>query len=128
MKSLVLHYANKFGSLSGIRASDDELRVEKDGELLVLLKKNGAGQLVDCGAEYGAKHAHCQSPIPRDARLFKADKAGRIVKDEEHDSRKEARKQWEIDGMAMPCEYWESKGYKFDVKGNCVQKPASEAK
>lgn len=87
-KSLVAHYRNKYPGGS-VQASENAIDVfNAAGELCVALRKDGANQMVDASKEMGALHAHCLSPIPKDARVYKICKqTGHFIRDEEHEKR-----------------------------------------
>lgn len=71
MKSLIVHYMNKYpgGRVSASEAGLDVFNAEN--EHCVSLIKNGAGALVDRSEELGCVHRHDLSPIPKDARIKK---------------------------------------------------------
>ncbi len=87
MKSYIAHYRNKYPSAQVI-ATDVAIRViSKDGELLVALDKNGAGQWQDVSEELGALDCHDLAPIERKFRAHKLSKDGKLCRDEEYDAR-----------------------------------------
>ena len=91
MKSYVVHYQNKYpGGL--VLSSEHSIDVYSDGHR-VALRKNGAGQWVDQSEEMGCVDRHCLAPIPRDARVMKLHKDGRIVKDDQAEARKPVRQE-----------------------------------
>lgn len=92
MKSYVVHYQNKYpGGL--VLSSEHSLDVWSEGEHRVALRKNGAGQWADQSEEMGCVDRHCLAPIPRDARVVKLHKDGRIVRDDQAKSREPVRQE-----------------------------------
>ncbi len=87
MKSLIVHYRNKFPG-SAVKASDSSFDVySSEGSHLVSLCKNGAGQWVDQSESLGCESKHDLSPIPRDCRVWKLNRDGMIVKDDQAEAR-----------------------------------------
>ena len=83
MKSYVVHYKNKYPGGS-VRADESSIDVYcKGGKHRVALRKNGAGQWVDCSEELGCEDRHCLAPIPKNARVHKLFADGKIGKSEE---------------------------------------------
>lgn len=120
MKSYAVHYRNKYpGAI--VFHDENSLNVHKDGELIVAIRKNGAGGVYDAQVECGARDAHDLSMIPRDTRCFKLSKGGAIVKDEEFDKRKTLCKKFQDEsGKVLSCEELKDK-FRFDEKGNVFQ-------
>lgn len=123
MKSLVVHYMNKFPG-GHVRATDDALDVyNAQNEHCVALRKNGAGQWADQSEAFGCKHCHCLSPIPKESRLWK-EVGGKIVKDEDHETRKAGLAQFIDEGRIPSCEELKKKGFRFDEKHRVESRPA----
>lgn len=71
MKSLVVHYRNKYPK-GRVEASEAHLSVyDSKGELRVAMQKDGHGRLICVSEEMGALDRHDLSPIPKDARVYK---------------------------------------------------------
>lgn len=86
-KSLIVHLKNKYPG-GKVDAHDDSIDAyDRDGRHRVALRKNGAGQMVDCGDQVGALDAFSLEPLPKDARAFKLFKTGKIAPSEEYDER-----------------------------------------
>ena len=87
-KSYAVHYKNKYPDCK-IESSDSSFSVfSKDGQHLIKLAKNGAGQLIDESEEYGCEEKHDLSPIPKESRVYKLYANGMIGKSEEYLERK----------------------------------------
>jgi hypothetical protein len=123
MKHLLAHYANKYG-LENVECSDTSLRAYRNGELALSLAKDGAGNLKDESEDLGLEDRHDLSPIPKDGRLYKFDKHGRLAKDEKYSERKELRKDYLKDGRLPSCEELAKDGWKFSASCELLEKPA----
>jgi len=132
MKSLAVHYMNKYPSC---RVSFDDTKLDvisKDGEHLIAMRKNGAGQVVDVSEELGLSERHDLSEIPRDCRFMKLGKDSKISKDEMHDERKpHAEKLVGKHGKVLSCAELKSiygtneKGeFSFEVVKKAIDKKA----
>jgi hypothetical protein len=83
LKSLVVHYKNKYPT-ARVESGENHLAViSKDGELLVSVKRGGGGVVFDAQKDDGAKYPHDMSPIPRNTRVYKLTVHHTIEKDEE---------------------------------------------
>lgn len=123
MKSLLVHYKNKYPK-GQVYASENELDVyNAAGEHVVAIRKNGAGQVVDVSKELGLRDEHDLAPIPKDARCFKV-KGGCVAKDEEHDAREKAREEFMDGDKVLSCEDLKAKGYAFCDKQRVIARPA----
>lgn len=119
MKSLVLHYKNKYPK-GQVRFSDDSLDVySASGEHVIAMRKNGASQMVDVSAEYGLRDSHDLAPIPKDARVHKL-VDGKIGLDEKHEERSKSREEFlcpKHGDRVMSCDEASKKhGFSFDEK------------
>ncbi len=122
MKSLLIHYKNKYPACQ-IRETDSSFDVyDVDGGHRVALRKTGAGQLVCQSEALGCIDRHDLSPIPKDARLWKM-KDGCVAKDEKHDERLPKMKEFLKDGKVLSCEELMASGYKFDDKQVVIESP-----
>lgn len=87
MKSLYVHYMNKYPG-GRVAMSESSLDVYcAEGKHRVALRKNGAGQWLCNSEEFGCEDSHDLAPIPKDARVHKLFKDGKIGKDELHAER-----------------------------------------
>lgn len=117
-----VHLKNKYPECD-VQAKGEDLDVySKDGEHLVALRKNGAGQLLDQSALLGCSHVFDLSPVPRAARLFKI-KDGKVAKDEDYESRMKAKDEFLADMKILSCEEAKALGYEFDSKGDVSKSP-----
>lgn len=82
MKSLVVHYKNKYPDCM-VNSSENSLDVYSvHGAHLVAVRKNGAGQVYDASAELGCVEKHDLSPICKESRVNKLFSCGKIDLDE----------------------------------------------
>jgi hypothetical protein len=82
MKSLIVHYKNKYPDC---QVSGDESRVDvftATGKHLIAIRKNGAGQVYDASEELGCAERHDLSPIVKESRVNKLCVDGCIKLDE----------------------------------------------
>lgn len=127
MKSLVVHYKNKYPG-GRVSLSDSALDVySADGDLCVSLRKNGAGQWVDQSDEMGARDKHCLSPIPKQSRVFKLHADGKIGRDEKHEERSKFAGKLEREGRILSCEEYIAEGFVIDKEHSIVSGPAKGA-
>lgn len=93
MLPIITHYKNKYPGGS-VRSSDSAIDVyDASGEHVVALRKNGADQLVCQSKQLGCRDVHDLAPIPKDARVHKCYKDGRIAPSEEAASRRKVQKE-----------------------------------
>lgn len=118
MKSLQVHYMNKYPGGS-VEASDDKLDVyDVDGVRRLALRKNGGGALVDVSEEQGLPDRHDLSPLPKQARLFKVI-GEKIVKDELYSERLQKFEKYCDGSRVMSCEELQKAGkMRFDKDQN----------
>lgn len=130
MKSYVLHYKNKYPK-GHVVSSENALDVyDKDGNYCVALRKNGAGQWVDCSEAEGAVDKHDLAPIPKDSRLYKEEPgSAKIIKDDKFAEReKKYPKFLDKEGRKiMSCEELKKMGFEFDEKQQLTREPAADA-
>lgn len=88
MKSWNVHYRNKHPGGCKVVADDHSFDVYRGDEHLVAVRKGGDGVWHDCQHEFGASYPHSLDPLPVDARAWKLDEQGHIVKHEKHDERR----------------------------------------
>jgi len=129
MKSLQVHYMNKYPG-GYCEANDQGLRAyDADGKLRVCLQKGGDGGMHDVSEEMGLPDRHDLSPLPKDARVHKV-VGGKIGKSEEAEDRAEAAKKYVVDGRVPSCEELEGPkkdtGWKFDKGHEMVSMPEGE--
>lgn len=123
MLSYLVHFKNKYPGAQ-VFSSESAIDVFKDGEHLVAMRKNGAGQWVCESEKLGASDKFCLAPIPKDSRVYKV-VDGKVSLSEEHAERKELGKQFlcEKGIKVLSCKELESKGYEFDQKQKVSKKP-----
>lgn len=118
MKSLVLHYKNKYPK-GQVRFSDDSLDVySASGEHVIAMRRNGAAQLVDVSSEYGLRDCHDLAPIPKDSRVHKM-VDGKIGFSEEAEERSKKASDYlcpKHGDRVMSCDEAKKHGFKFDDK------------
>ena len=123
MKSLYLHYKNKYPG-GQVRTSEQALDVySASGEHVVALRRDGAGSLVDQSEALGLRDRHDLAPIPKDARVFKLVE-GKIGKSEEAAEREKLRDGFlcpEKKDVVLSCKDLEKHGHKFDEKQRAVK-------
>lgn len=121
MKSLLIHYKNKYFK-GEVRQGDDYLDVyDAEGRHCVALRKSGAGVMIDQSKELGCEHSHDLSPIPKDARLYKL-VDGKLMKDDKFEARLKLVEKFMDDGKVLSCEELEKAGkFKFDAKQVVVE-------
>lgn len=104
MKAWHVHYLNKYPG-GQVCSGEDYVDVyDADGNHRVAVRKNGAGQWSDESAAFGLPDCHDLSPIPKDARVHKLHKDGKIGLDEKHAERKAARQALVKDGKIPSME------------------------
>lgn len=118
MKSLYLHYKNKYPGGS-VRSSEASLDVySASGEHVIAMRRDGSGALVDQSEALGLRDRHDLAPIPKDARVFKL-VDGKIGKSEEAAEREKAREAFlcpEKKDVVLSCADLAKHGFKFDDK------------
>lgn len=103
MKSMHVHYINKYPGGS-VECSEDRLDAyDAEGRHCLALRKDGGGAMQDKSSEFGLPHSHDMSPIPKEARLYKF-KDGKIQKDEKFEDRKKMVEKFMDDGRVLSCE------------------------
>lgn len=120
MKSLEVHYKNKYPG-GDVEMSDDRLDVyDSEGVRRLALRKNGGGAMVDVSEELGLPDRHDLSPLPKQARLFKV-RDGKIVKDELYSQRLEELEKFCDGNRVMSCEEIQKQGkLRFDKDQNVM--------
>lgn len=119
MKSLQVHYKNKYPG-GDVEMSDDKLDVyDSEGQRRLSLRKNGGGAMVDVSEELGLPDRHDLSPLPKQSRLFKV-RDEKIVKDELYSQRVEKLERYcDESGRVMSCEELQKAGkMRFDKDQN----------
>lgn len=125
MKHLVVHYKNKYPDCH-VDHSDDKLDVHGAEGLLVSLRRDGSGMIVDKSAENGASDKHDLSPIPKDARVHKLYESGKMGLSEESEKRKLAVKKLHVDGKILSINEYKTLGYEFNDKGEVKEWPKAK--
>lgn len=83
MKSLIVHYRNKYPG-GRVHSSESALDVFcAEGRHRVALRRDGNGNMVDVSEELGCEDRHDLAPIPKASRVFKLYADGRIGRDED---------------------------------------------
>lgn len=130
MKSLYVHYKNKYPGGS-VRMSEESFDVySATGEHVVALRKNGAGQMLDVSEELGLRDRHCLAPIPKDSRVYKM-REGKVAYDEMAAERASKRGAFicpKIRDKILSCvELEKEHGFKFDEKQRSLEMPKAKA-
>lgn len=122
-KSILVHLKNKYPD-AHISASESAIDVHGgNGEHLVALRKNGGSGNLECASEsMGLSGRFCLAPIPKDARVHKLQKDGKIALDEAHEERKKLRESFQCDksGKIKSIEELTIEGWKFDSNGRVI--------
>jgi hypothetical protein len=104
MKAWHVHYLNKYPG-GQVCSGEDYVDVyDADGAHRLAVRKNGAGQWSDVSEEMGLPDRHDLSPIPKDARVHKLQKDGKIGLDEKHEERRAAREKLVKNGKVASIE------------------------
>lgn len=115
LKSLVVHYKNKYPT-ARVESGENHISViSKEGELLVSVKRGGGGVIIDSQKNDGAKYAHDMSPIPRNTRVWKLTTAHEVEKDEEAAERLPTAKMFEEELGFVPSIEQCKKDLKIEV-------------
>lgn len=119
MKSVVVHYKNKYPN-GRIDSSEDKLDVYcSDGVHRVALRRGGDGQMKDLSAEMGAVDCHDLSPIPKNSRAHKLHADGKIGLDELAESRFSVADKIKVQNKVLSiAEYKKSTAHVVDESGN----------
>jgi hypothetical protein len=118
MKSLLVHYKNKYPK-GHVVASEHTLDAyDCYGNHRVALRKGGNGQLMDVGAEVGAIDKHDLAPIPKNCRVFKCYQDGTVKPSEEASERLAVASQVAVEGVVLSIEEYKKMGAKVDAQGN----------
>lgn len=126
MKSLQVHYLNKYPG-GHVEASESSVRVyDVDGKLRLALNKGGDGMMHDMSEGMGLMDRHDLSPIPKDARLKKVNKAGHISDDDLAGERAELVGEFVRDGKVLSCDELTAEGYAFCEKQKVQRRPSKE--
>ena len=126
MKSWLVHLKNKYPGCKVISTETSMDVYDVDGEHLVALRKNGAGQWADHSQEFGCSERHCLAPIPKEARLYKVHKeSGHIVADELYKERVKGIDRFACDKRRkiLSCEELKARGWEFDREQRITKEP-----
>lgn len=118
MKSLYVHYINKYPGGRVIQSESSLDVYSQSGEHVVAMRKNGAGQMVCVSEEYGLRDRHSLEPIPKESRIFKV-RDGKVALDEKAEERKESMKAFlcpQHGDKVLSCEELKALGHRFDEK------------
>jgi hypothetical protein len=88
---------------------------DKNGDVLCAVERDGLGRVVDAGSEHGAKFSMSQSPIPRNARVWKLGRDGKISKDEKASERESVARELasKFDGRVPSIEELKKAGWEM---------------
>jgi hypothetical protein len=123
MLGWLAHYKNKYPN-GRVLSSDSALDVyNEEGEHVVALRKNGAGQWMCESEALGLADRHDLSPIPKDSRVHKV-VDGKLGYDEHAKERKEKREHFRGEcGKVLSVEELKKHGFKFDEGHRVVEFP-----
>ena len=123
MMHLIPAMMNRYGG--HCEATDHELRAyDSKGKLVVYLQRDGNGSIVDKSEAFGLEGRYNLAPIPKEARLWKHDKAGKLVKTTDHEARKEHLAKFKCSkGFVKSCEELESEDWSFDSELSVKKEP-----
>lgn len=127
MKSLALHYQNKYpdGHVNHTESSLDAY--DNAGALVVSLRRDGHGKIVDQSKENGALDSHDMCPIPKNARVHKlCGLTGHMKLDEKAAERKAAALKLAVDGKVLSIKEYKEKGYLVSEDGSVSKKAARD--
>ena len=86
MNPYQVHYMNKYPK-GKVEANESSLRAYSSKGLLLVALVLANGVWLDVSKQQGAAHGHDLSPIPKQARVWKLNKEGHVIKDERHKER-----------------------------------------
>jgi hypothetical protein len=104
LKSVHVHFLNKFPSAKVVRGDNYVAVYAPSGSLIMRAGINAHGVMVDQQLEHGAMLPLCISPIPKDARRIKLFKDGTIRQAEEFDARNDYARALEAKHGYVPSE------------------------
>lgn len=128
MKSLLVHYKNKYPN-GRVEISEDKLDAFcSDGVHRVALRRGGDGVIRDFGKELGAIDKHDLSPIPKNARVFKLYADGTVNLAEEAQERFGVAEEIQYQNKILSINEYKKAGLKFDDKENIIlpEPPAAQ--
>jgi len=119
MKSLYLHYKNKYPG-GQVHSTESSLDVySASGEHVIAMRRDGSGSLIDQSESLGLRDRHDLAPIPKDARVHKLIE-GKIGMSEESEERKKKALGYlcpDKKDVILSCDVLQKKhGFKFDEK------------
>ena len=86
-KSLVVHLKNKYPDCQ-VYSSESVISVCRGNDEILKLQRTAHGAFEDVSEAHGLSEKFDLSPIPKDSRIHKLGKDGKICKDDEHEKRK----------------------------------------
>lgn len=127
MKSLAVHYRNKYPG-GHVEQSENSLRAyDAEGKLRVRLEKGGDGMMHDMSEADGLDDRHCLAPIPKDSRIHKV-RDGKISRDELADERENLKEEFvDESGRVQSCEELKKQGYEFCPAQKVTRRPEANA-
>jgi hypothetical protein len=114
----VVHLKNKYPDTI-VQATEQAIDVFRGDEHLLSLQRSGAtGAFEDASERLGLPERFCLAPIPKESRVFKFSKDGKIVRDEKAAERESARAQFLDNGKVLSKVECEARGLVFDADGH----------
>lgn len=122
MKSYIVHYRNKYpgGRVDASETSIDAY--DSYGRHRVALRKNGAGQWICHSEEFGCLDRHDLAPIPKNSRVWKHYKDGKIGPSEEASERFEDSKLLHVNGRIPSLKEFQDRGAPVNELGEVTLK------
>lgn len=124
MKSLYLHYKNKYPG-GQVHSTESSLDVySASGEHVIAMRRDGSGSMIDQSEAFGLRDRHDLAPIPKEARVHKMlkNESGKDVVgfSEESEERKKSAMSFlcpDKKDVILSCDVLSKKhGFKFDDK------------
>ena len=119
MKSLYLHYKNKYPG-GQVHSTESSLDVySASGEHVIAMRRDGSGSMIDQSEAFGLRDRHDLAPIPKESRIHKM-VDGKIGLSEESEERKKSAMSFlcpDKKDVILSCDVLSKKhGFKFDDK------------
>ena len=118
-KAWVVHLKNKFPDKK-VSADENSVDVyDADGSHYLAVRKDGGGSWRDVSEELGLPGRFDLAPIPKEARVHKLHKDGKIGLDERHEERLAKRDQFKCkeSGKIKSIDELQAEGMRFDREG-----------
>lgn len=119
MKSLYLHYKNKYPG-GQVHSTESSLDVySASGEHVIAMRRDGSGSMIDQSEAFGLRDRHDLAPIPKESRIHKM-VDGKVAFSEESEERKKSAMSFlcpDKKDVILSCDVLSKKhGFKFDDK------------